>query len=464
MTNKNPRSQARLSPFDKQHEILCLSIDMIGSTAAGVTMTASNFRCFNDTFISQIDVPLRKFQLQSSTTLKFEGDGWLLIAHERELFPKLIFFALYMRNCFTRDVLTKNPGIGYQPLLRLGIGHSANDRHMRLANGSFDWVGDAVRRAVRLTQFCEKRSSQIVTHEPVRAMYLREFLWEQKTIGDILAARKRDCRENRKEELECCEAFKNEEDWRSIFVLQDANMSHGDPSYHLYLASKTEDFARAAQITAGLSHSDKAPVVHNVLQSLINLESGRRYIALLRKKGLVIDEDQKTFESAVLKAPTLASAMRWLARARRVGIVVPGEIYRPLLTKFGAPDLLKYGESVRHGNCDKFIEQAIETYLRLGRLKDAIMLAAHYPHLRTARNTFVSLKDRAINELKAIQLAHPSQSGMAYALGIAMMSLGRNAEALTYLRQARTIPSAASRLNDIDRRVEEIERRINPPS
>ena len=68
----------RSSPAEHPVEkfIYCLSIDMIGSTKAGLEMPTSMIDRFNREFVGQIKPHLEQLELHD-VLIKYGGDGWL---------------------------------------------------------------------------------------------------------------------------------------------------------------------------------------------------------------------------------------------------------------------------------------------------------------------------------------------------------------------------------------------------
>src|SRR5205807_9802220 len=73
--------------------VSCLSIDLIGSTKAGLELTAARLDRFNTSLVSQIKPHLEKLGLRDAL-VKFTGDGWLLMTDEAEKVPVPAFCCL----------------------------------------------------------------------------------------------------------------------------------------------------------------------------------------------------------------------------------------------------------------------------------------------------------------------------------------------------------------------------------
>jgi hypothetical protein len=69
--------------------VFCLSIDLIGSTKAGLECTTQQLDRFNISLVKQIRPHLEKLDLTDSL-VKFTGDGWLVITEKSKKSPCLM--------------------------------------------------------------------------------------------------------------------------------------------------------------------------------------------------------------------------------------------------------------------------------------------------------------------------------------------------------------------------------------
>jgi len=102
------------------HLIFCLSIDLIGSTKAGLRKTSSQLERFNLALIQQIEPHLTGLDLKD-IVIKFTGDGWLLLSEEEKV-PALCCFAIIMSYKFQEEMakLTSTK-TNHIPKLRIAI-------------------------------------------------------------------------------------------------------------------------------------------------------------------------------------------------------------------------------------------------------------------------------------------------------------------------------------------------------
>ena len=152
--------------------VYCLSIDLIGSTKAGIELTTSQLDRFNRSLVEQINPHIEKLEL-NDVLVKFTGDGWLLMTNDIENVPVLCCLAKIMANNFQREMSQKT-GLKEDriPSLRLAI-CSGRDVSVELPDKMRDWVGDSARRATRASSYCY--SNEILIDDPVRYQVFRDF-------------------------------------------------------------------------------------------------------------------------------------------------------------------------------------------------------------------------------------------------------------------------------------------------
>jgi len=152
--------------------VYCLSIDLIGSTKAGIELTTSRLERFNRSLIEQINPHIEELEL-NDVLVKFTGDGWLLMTDDIEMVPKLCCLAKIMANNFQIEMSQKTGFLEDRiPPLRLAI-CSGRDVSVELLDKRRDWVGDSARRATRASGYCNP--NEILIDEPVRCQIFRDF-------------------------------------------------------------------------------------------------------------------------------------------------------------------------------------------------------------------------------------------------------------------------------------------------
>ncbi len=152
--------------------VFCLSIDLIGSTKAGLELSTTALDRFNKNLVDQITPHLEMLDLMDAL-IKFTGDGWLLISDRMQHVPALCCLATIMAKMFKTEMsdATNIPQRDV-PALRIAI-CSGRDLRVELPDGRVDWVGDSARRAVRAAGFC--MPNEIVVNGTVRDIIFRDF-------------------------------------------------------------------------------------------------------------------------------------------------------------------------------------------------------------------------------------------------------------------------------------------------
>ena len=101
--------------------VFCLSIDMIGSTKAGLELSTQKLDKFNIALANQIKPHIEKLDL-TDALIKFTGDGWLVMTERAEKVSALCCLATIMANRFQEE-MSRTTGIAMDniPSLRLAI-------------------------------------------------------------------------------------------------------------------------------------------------------------------------------------------------------------------------------------------------------------------------------------------------------------------------------------------------------
>ena len=152
--------------------VFCLSIDMIGSTKAGIGLSTQKLDKFNIALADQIKPHIEKLDL-SDSLIKFTGDGWLVMTEITEKVPALCCLATIMSNRFQEE-MSQTTGITMEniPSLRLSICFG-RDILIELPDRHKDWVGDSARRATRACGICYP--NEIIIDETIRGIVFRDF-------------------------------------------------------------------------------------------------------------------------------------------------------------------------------------------------------------------------------------------------------------------------------------------------
>jgi len=97
------------------------------------------------------------------------------------------------------------------------------------------------------------------------------------------------------------------------------------------------------------------------------------------------------------------------------------------------------------------IKKAIAEYRKAGRVDDALRLALDYPHTDTALRTIRQYPERALAYFREVVKKHPDHPNGAYALGMALLGVGKAAEAAPWLRKAYDLAAPGQRKDELAR-------------
>ena len=152
--------------------VYCLCMDLVSSTASGLTMSTARLDSFNKALVEQVDPHLDELGL-TEELLKFTGDGWLVMTPHPHKVPALCCLATIMSNRFQEEIATSTGrAIDRIPAVRIAI-CSGRDIPVKLRNGVTDWLGDSARRATLAAGLCH--DNEILIDEPTRYNVHRDF-------------------------------------------------------------------------------------------------------------------------------------------------------------------------------------------------------------------------------------------------------------------------------------------------
>ena len=178
MENTGKRRDPNKNPIK---HVVCLTIDLIKSTPAGMAIRTYELDRFNSGLIEQIKPHLIGLGLDK-TLLKFTGDGWIVFSDDAETIPAQCCLAYIMAHRFQREMseaLDVPPN--RIPGLRLAI-CSGRDMLVSLPNGCIDWVGDSARRSNRAAGLCDM--NEVLIDEFIRGHVFRDFETRSKGVVD----------------------------------------------------------------------------------------------------------------------------------------------------------------------------------------------------------------------------------------------------------------------------------------
>ena len=192
-------------------------------------------------------------------------------------------------------------------------------------------------------------------------------------------------------------------------------------------------------------------------------EAAREWLREMRKEG--IQPDVFTYNTLVAKALDYDTALDCVADMRKEGIqpnvVTYNALFSRNLSGKSADEILKW-YLAQEFHPDEPIQVAIGTYRKIGLIDQALRLALDYPHLQAAQKLISFHREEAIQYFQNIFDRDPRHPNAAYALGTALFILGREKEAIPYLKKALELPTTPARRLRIEEWLREIESRTPP--
>jgi tetratricopeptide (TPR) repeat protein len=169
--------------------------------------------------------------------------------------------------------------------------------------------------------------------------------------------------------------------------------------------------------------------------------------------GSTVEPNEGAYRALVERAPDFATARVWVERMRSEGMRPEVGILTMLMQKdpgdTDADALLGWYLALDHHPSGP-MKTAIETYLASGRTRDALRLVLDYPHLDEARAVFAGHPGESLAYFEEVLEDDPGHPNGRYAMGLALLQLGRNEEALRHLELARELARPGPRVVALD--------------
>jgi len=432
---------------------------------------------FNILLVEQIQPHLEKLGL-GAILIKFTGDGWLLMTDEAEKVPALCCLATIIANRF-QDEMSQKTGIARDriPSLRLAI-CSGRDICVELPDGRKDWVGDSARRATRVSGCCYP--NEVLIDAPVYYHVFRDFcmkpadvkqrpqpkkmeeviplyvLGELKpeaaaeseapeyfvyTLGTIGKVEEATSAKQRVEERLTDEASK-------LGIAEKESLQRILRSWNRLMASLL-DYSSALETLKSIRAAGLAPdvVTYNTLISKApDYDKAKAWAYTMREEG--IHPSVVTYNTLISKAPDYDEAKALVDTMREEGIhpnvVTYSTLFSKDLSEESADDILKWYLAQEY-HPEEPIQAAIASYRKIHRIDQALRLALDYPHLPAARKLIREHEEEALSYFRTISDHDPQHPNAEYALGVALMELGRPQEAQPHLKKALKLAKHESR-------------------
>lgn len=185
-------------------------------------------------------------------------------------------------------------------------------------------------------------------------------------------------------------------------------------------------------------------------------------VDLFERLSSSVEPNEGAFKVLVDRSPDFHTALDWVQRMRAEGMRPEVGVLTMLLGKepgdWDGDTLLGWYLGLDHHPSGPMMT-AIETYRLAGRTRDALRLALDYPHVQPARDLFRLHPTESIEYLSDLLDSEPGHPNGEYAMGLALLDLGRIDEAIGHLELAKELARPGPRIAAI----EEIIRSAVPP-
>jgi class 3 adenylate cyclase len=190
-------------------------------------------------------------------------------------------------------------------------------------------------------------------------------------------------------------------------------------------------------------------------------DAAKAWVETMRGEG--IQPGVVAYNILIKKAPDYDAAKAWVEMMRGEGIQPSVVTYSTLFSKdlSGKPadEILEWYLAQEY-QPEEPIQTAIAAYRKIHRIDQALRLALDYPHLQTARKLMRKHEEEALSYFKTISDHDPEHPNAEYALGIALMELGRELEAQPHLRKALKLAKEGPRKVVIKEWLRQIDRKL----
>ncbi len=188
--------------------------------------------------------------------------------------------------------------------------------------------------------------------------------------------------------------------------------------------------------------------------------TARSWLDTMREEG--IPPNVVTYSTLIDQAPDYATAKDWLDTMRAAGVQPNLFAYNSLFTKDlsgqSAAEILRWYLAQPY-HPEQPIQAAIASYRSKNLIDQALRLTLDYPHLPAARSLIRKHSEKALSYFGELFERDPDHPNHSYALGLALIEVEREQEALPYLSKALRLAKHGPRKQTIGEWLLQIERR-----
>ncbi|MCH8090158.1 MAG: tetratricopeptide repeat protein [Chloroflexi bacterium] len=191
-------------------------------------------------------------------------------------------------------------------------------------------------------------------------------------------------------------------------------------------------------------------------------DTAKEWVEIMRGEG--IQPNVVTYNTLISKAPDYDTAKEWVETMRGEGIQPNVVTYSTLFSKDlsgKSADAILAWYLAQEYHPEIPIQAAIATYRKSGRIDQSLRLALDYPHLPAARKLIRRHGEEALSYFADIYERDPQHPNASYALGVALMELGREQEARPYLKKALRLARKGHRKAVIQKWLRQIDKKLS---
>ncbi len=227
------------------------------------------------------------------------------------------------------------------------------------------------------------------------------------------------------------------------------------------LVAKTPDYDAVLQCLETMRAEGVQPnvVTYNTLvANAPDYDAVLKWVETMRAAG--VQPNVVTYNTLVAKAPDYDTALQWLETMQAEDIQPNVLTYSALFSK----DL---SAQSAEGVLDWYLDQpyhpegpiqaAIAEFRKKRRIDQALRLVLGYAHLPAARRVIREYGEQALSYFLSISEQNPDHPNADYALGVALMELGRLKEARPHLEKALELATADARKVSIEKWLQQID-------
>jgi tetratricopeptide (TPR) repeat protein len=220
-----------------------------------------------------------------------------------------------------------------------------------------------------------------------------------------------------------------------------------EPDTFLPVIAGAPDFATALGWLDRMRSRRVAPNSDTLTALLRRAPDYEKALELLQSQP--IEPNEAAFKLMVDRSTNMETARVWVDHMRAEGMRPGVAVLSSLLSKdpgtWSGDELLRWYLTLDFHPSGP-MQGAIEHFLKLGRVRDALRLALDYPHLEAARSVFRRHLIEALEYLAGVLERSPGHPNGHYAMGLALLESERAGEALIHLELARELARPGPRV------------------